>query len=114
MKTNDIIRYALYAAGAYLVWVYVIQPMMGSGTGTTAVTTAATAPAQVTTQVPAPVTATITPALVQATSSAPVTVPDRHTIIPVPTPTPVIGPFATMTNGGTGTGMWGVGTLKRS
>lgn len=33
MKTEDIVKYALIAAGAYLVWEYVISPMM---TGTTA------------------------------------------------------------------------------
>jgi len=35
MKTEDIIKYALIAVGAYLVWEYVISPMMaGTGTGT--------------------------------------------------------------------------------
>lgn len=31
MKTEDIVKYALLAVGGYLVWVYVISPMINSG-----------------------------------------------------------------------------------
>lgn len=47
MKTEDIIKYALIAAGAYLVWEYVISPMLATpattpATGTTATQTTQT------------------------------------------------------------------------
>src|ERR1700685_2167045 len=54
MKTEDIIKYALIAAGAYLVWEYVISPMLATtpapapATGTGATTTTAAAPANTT------------------------------------------------------------------
>lgn len=39
MKTEEIIKYLLIAAGAYLVWEYVISPMMNPATATAGGTT---------------------------------------------------------------------------
>src|SRR6202044_1951190 len=55
MKTEDIIKYALIAAGAYLVWEYIIQPMMNApaaapATGTTAAAPTTTTQSPVSTQ----------------------------------------------------------------
>ena len=62
MKTEDIIKYALIAVGAYLVWEYVLSPMMAGtaaaptptpGTGTTTSTsTAGTVPNSTITSAP--------------------------------------------------------------
>lgn len=51
MKTEDIVKYLLIAAGAYLVWEYVISPMLATpaAAGTAPAGTGAAAPAATTT-----------------------------------------------------------------
>lgn len=77
MKTEDIIKYALIAAGAYLVWEYVISPMMASAgtttpaTGTTA-GTGTTTTQQTTSSTPA---SNVTPITTTPSSTPPALTP---------------------------------------
>jgi hypothetical protein len=55
MKTEDLIKYALIAVGAYLVWEYVLSPMITGTTGP------ATAPGTTTTTTPGTTTTVTSP-----------------------------------------------------
>lgn len=69
MKTEDIVKYLLIAAGAYLVWEYVLSPMLATSTVPTPAPTpapaATTTTTTQTTQPPAATTQISTPAALQ-------------------------------------------------
>jgi hypothetical protein len=113
MKTEDMIKYALYALGAYLVWEYVISPMFATSPATAPAASPVTITTDTTGLVPGTYTTTQPGALpaapVASTAPAPLA-PQTSTLVPEVNPMdgtwlaqdPKPGTLPGMTNGGPG------------